>query len=213
MPNAHERMQILLRLERGEISTAQAEQLLNGVPDTAPERSPQGSRPAQSRMEILEQVERGQLSADQATQRLLQQHAPAAKAGDQQHSSFDEEYVNFSPIQGKGLLSQVLFIGGLVVTIGSAVWMNSLLQNSGMNFWFFCLWLPFALGLAALVLGFSARNGEWMQLSVRSRKPGQRKVFISLPVPLAFLEGVIRRSEAWIHINRDEPPAAPTEQG
>ncbi len=142
MPNAQQRMEILLRLERGEITPADAEQLLSGMQDLPPT--------ADTRMGILEQVERGQLSADEATQRLLQQptvviHEAQSHVRDER-TVFENEHVSITPIKPKQSAGRGLLIIGLVITIGSALWMGNILQRSGMNFWFFCLWCPLPSG-------------------------------------------------------------------
>lgn len=201
MPNSRERMEILQKLERGEISPADAEKMLSGLMDIP--------RPAPpTRMGILEQVEAGTLSADEAASELLKQaggksrgHQHSSAAADEEQA---EEFVSFSPMKRNSKLGGFLFVTGLAVTLIAALWMGSILQRSGLNFWFFCLWLPFGLGLLALVLGWAARNGDWMQLSVRSRKEGDRNVFITLPLPLSIIERFAKRGEAWLVINRDD---------
>lgn len=202
MPNAQQRMEILLRLERGEISPSEAELLLSGMADLPPATD--------TRMGILEQVERGQLSAEEATRRLLQQSA-AAKAPRrvevvQERAQFDDEYVSFAPVKSKSGIGRFLLIVGLVITIGSALWMGNILQRSGMNFWFFCLWLPFAIGLVTLVAGWAARSGEWMRLRVGSHKPGEHKVNLDLPLPVSIIEAAMKHGSSWFQSNRDKTP-------
>lgn len=203
MPNSRERMEILQKLERGEISPADAEKMLSGLMDIP--------RPAPpTRMSILEQVEAGTLSADDAADELLKQ--AGGKNRSRQHSRSDsrqqdaeaDDFVSFTPIKRNSVMGSFLFIAGLSVTLLAALWMGMILQRSGLTFGFFCLWLPFAVGLAALALGWAARNGEWMQLNVRSRKEGNRNVFISLPLPLSIIERFAKRGDAWLVINRDE---------
>ncbi|QYK50444.1 MAG: hypothetical protein KF701_08585 [Anaerolineales bacterium] len=203
MPNSRERMEILQKLERGEITLADAEKMLSGLMDIP--------RPAPpTRMGILEQVEAGTFSADEAAQQLLVQQAGAKRSGGSQRSGSHREdeqaddFVSFSPIKRNNTFGHFLFIAGLSITLLAALWMGMILQRSGLTLGFFCLWLPFAAGLLALVLGWAARNGEWMQLNVRSRKPGNRNVFISLPLPLSIIERYAKRGEAWLVINRDD---------
>lgn len=202
MPNAQQRMEILLRLERGEITPADAEQLLSGMQDLPPA--------ATTRMGILEQVERGQLSADEATQRLLQQptvviHEAQNRARDER-TAFENEHVSVTPIKPKQSVGRVLLIIGLVITIGSALWMGNILQRSGMNFWFFCLWLPFAMGLATVVIGWVVRSGEWMRVRVGTHKPGKHTVNVDMPLPSSVVETFIKNSTNWFRRKQDETP-------
>ncbi len=202
MPNSRERMEILQKLERGEISPADAEKMLSGLMDIP--------RPAPpTRMGILEQVEAGTLSADDAASQLMQQAGGKRSSDQRRHSRSNQDdeaddFVSFSPIKRNSVMGSFLFIAGLSVTLLAALWMGMILQRSGLTFGFFCLWLPFAVGLAALALGWAARNGEWMQLNVRSRKEGNRNVFISLPLPVRIIERFAKRGEAWLVINRDD---------
>lgn len=203
MPNSRERMEILQKLESGEISPADAEKMLSGLMDIP--------RPAPpTRMSILEQVEAGTLSADDAAHELMQQAGGKRSGGSSQRrraSRADEQaedHVSFTPIKRNSVFGHFLFISGLSVTLLAALWMGMILQRSGLTLGFFCLWPPFAVGLVALALGWAARNGEWMQLNVRSRKEGKRNVFISLPLPLGIIERFAKRGEAWFVINRDD---------
>lgn len=203
MPNAQQRMEILLRLERGEITPAEAEQLLSDIQDLPPASN--------TRMGILEQVERGQLSADEATRRLLQPAAPSHSAPlatvIEESAEFDDEYVSFAPVNTKSRFGKFLFVTGLVITIGTAVWMGSSLQNNGLNFWFFCLWFPFAVGLATLVIGWAARNGQLMRLRVGSHK-GNENFKLDLPLPLGVIQAAMRFGGDRVKVNRNKPPHA-----
>lgn len=180
MPDAAQRMQILLRLERGEITPAEAEQLLNGAADPPPA--------ANTRMGILEQVERGQLGADEAARLLLNQSGPRVQA--QQHERPAEQSISFAPVSGgKSKLWKFFLIVGLVFTVGAALWMNASYQNHGINFWFLCAWLPLALGIAMAVLGTLGQNSTWLQMKVRSQDENKR-IYLTLPLPIGVIERI-----------------------
>jgi hypothetical protein len=173
MPNAQQRMDILLRLERGEISPAEAERLLNAANAPAPASTP--------RMGLLEQVERGELSADEAIEHLLST-PPAAQPP-------AEEALELAPQPAPRRAGWALLGFGLLLIIASAWWMrSSLLLHGGLSLGFFCLWLPFAAGLGLLGLGVAARKPRGAQLTLRSRKAGQRRD-LSRPLPEAVLRG------------------------
>lgn len=180
---SRERMAILERLERGEITPAEAERLLS--------EGPGDWQPAPTtRMGILEQVENGRMSADEAAGLLLKR--ASEEPGYAPRREHAEEEVSLESIEGSGSIWKFLLFSGLALSIISGVWMNSILQHSGMNFWFFCIGLPLLAGVALVVLGWLARNSTWLQLKVRSRKSGNR-VHISFPLPLNLIRRLIVR--------------------
>lgn len=181
MPNATQRMEILQKLERGEITPAQAEQMLTGMLDIPPAAAP-------SRMSILEQVENGTLSADEATQALMGQAARVDSRGPEAEA---EESFSFDEVAPKKIW-KVFLVLGLLVTVASTVWMNFILQRSGMNFWFYCTWLPFASGILIIALAWMARNSTWVQLDLRSNSPGKH-LYLTLPVPVKTIQRIAQR--------------------
>lgn len=81
---------------------------------------------------------------------------------------------------------------GVLATVGAAYWMYSALENAGMGFWFFCSWLPFALGVLVIALAFSSRDSRWLYVNVK-QKPGQKpsRIVVSFPMSLvAWLFGM-----------------------
>lgn len=186
MPDASERMAILSRLERGEITPAEAERLLSGTPAAAAQP---GTPP--SRMGILEQLERGELSADQAAEQLAAHAAahaaPAARPRRDWGEAEAEEEVSFVEAGASDFWRVFLGIG-LVLIVLSAGLMAFILQRAGMNFWFYCTWLPLAAGIVLAALAWAARNSTWLQLQVRSRKENGQRVYINMPLPLGLIQ-------------------------
>ena len=62
MPSPAERMQILERLEKGEISPDEAARLLSQEEDPAPQKAAELENP----MGVLDQLERGEIDTDEA---------------------------------------------------------------------------------------------------------------------------------------------------
>lgn len=79
---------------------------------------------------------------------------------------------------------------GLVVTVLSAFWMYSALHGSGLGFWFYCSWLPFLLGVAAIALGFDSRTSHWIYIDVH-QKPGEHPQRILLTFPLSPISWLV----------------------
>lgn len=191
MASQAERMSILERLERGEIGPQEAERLLTQAPSTA--------EPAQAptRMGILEQVERGELSADQAAGMLVMdavvEKTRYVHHGRRSHDDEAEEDVTFTPATDTAGIWKFFLGAGLLLTIATAALMAFIIQRSGLNFWFYCTWLPLALGIGITVLAWAARNSTWLQMQVRSRKSGGHKTFFTLPLPVSMIQNYLAR--------------------
>ncbi len=78
---------------------------------------------------------------------------------------------------------------GVLVTVGAAYWMYSALENAGMGFWFYCSWLPFALGVLVIALAFSSRNSRWLYVNVK-QKPGEKPGRIVVSFPMSLVVGL-----------------------
>ncbi len=189
MPNSRERMEILQKLERGEISPADAEKMLSGLMDVP--RAPKA--PPATRMGILEQVEAGTLGADEAARLLLQQRAASRlPLGAQAGAEDAEEEISFDEVPPRRAWKVFLGIG-LFFTVLSALWMNFILQRSGMNFWFYCTWLPFSVSILITALAWMARNSTWVQMHLRSNKGQGGNLYLTLPVPVATIQRFVQR--------------------
>lgn len=88
-----------------------------------------------------------------------------------------------------------IFLVGVVIFILGAVLM-AWAQSGGHPFWFCFSWLPFALGLFVLFLGWWSQRARW--LHVRVQEKGGHQVAISMPLPLRFASWVLRVFGPWI---------------
>jgi len=78
---------------------------------------------------------------------------------------------------------------GVILTVLSAWWMYSVQQNAGLNFWFFCLSMPFLLGILLIALGAGSGSSRWLYVNVdRSHQADWPKnITIALPLPLGLV--------------------------
>lgn len=177
MSTPAERLLILERLEKGEITSAEAARQLSGD-------APRPSSP----MEILEQVDRGEMNADEAARRLESMKASApARSGATTRSTerpkievVDGERFNPARTWGWWLLPIGL---GALFTLFSGLWMRNTLADGGIGLAFFCAWVPLAIGLLLIVIGWAVRQGHWLHVHVTSKKPN-RNINVNLDVPL-----------------------------
>lgn len=101
---------------------------------------------------------------------------------------------------------------GILMTVFTAWWMFGIQQNSGLNFWFYCLGMPLALGILLIALGAGSRTSRWLYVNVdRSQskdQDGPRKISLAFPLPLGFAGWFIRtfgsRIESLKNTNVDD---------
>jgi hypothetical protein len=85
---------------------------------------------------------------------------------------------------------------GILTTIFTAWWMFSIQQNAGLNFWFYCLGMPLALGILLIALGAGSRSSRWLYVNVdRSHskdQDGPKNISLAFPLPLTLTAWFIR---------------------
>jgi hypothetical protein len=178
-----ERLLILERLEKGEITPDEAARQLAGASATP-------STP----LDILGQVERGEINADEAASRLesakARVHSESAAGSSVKTEFVDKRSFDAARTWGWWLLP---IAGGLVLTLLAAMWMSSSFANNGaLSFGFLCAWFPLAIGLLLVVVGWAMRNGHWLHLQVSSNKPGRRmKLDLDMPLPTQLATGLM----------------------
>lgn len=158
---------------------------------------------AEERKKILQMVADGKISAEEAAtlMRALDEDSaeaevevlgvPSGMGGERSEApEFDEVRRRAMRFSGAFLWFGILF------TVFSAWSMFAIQQNSGMNFWFYCLGMPLFLGILLIVLGAGSRTSRWIYVNVdrtRSRdQDGPRKITIALPLPLGFVGWFLR---------------------
>jgi hypothetical protein len=191
MPTAKERIEILDRLERGEISPEQAAQLLS-------QETPGEPKPPQpeTAMGVLEQLERGEIDTEEAARRLSSKAAAAAQR-EQSHKRRESAGASSSKprveVFTAGETTQpkqkrewwlVPMLFGVLFTVLAALWMRADAAN-GIGLGFVCAWLPLGIGLILILVAVISRNGPWARMQVNSRKASGRVNFVmDMPVPV-----------------------------
>ena len=154
MPSPAERMQILERLEKGEISPDEAARLLSQEEDAAP----QNAAEPESSLGVLDQLERGEIDTDEAARRLQQTHGDQEEH-EQVYKADMFDHKRFTPNR---TLSWWLvpIVAGALITALSGLWMSNSLASGQVGLAFFCAWVPLALGVLLIVIGWALRNGS-----------------------------------------------------
>lgn len=85
---------------------------------------------------------------------------------------------------------------GVIVTVLTAWWMFGIQQNSGLNFWFYCLGMPLTFGILLIALGAGSKTSRWIYVNVDRThardQDGPRKISLAFPLPLGFAAWFIR---------------------
>jgi hypothetical protein len=172
MSTPEERLKILERLERGEISPEEAALRLSGD--------------ARSPMSVLEAIEKGDLSTEEALEQIEASRAQAAVDPPAERSDWADQMPGTIQPRPRGPWMLGVWLGVIALVLGT-MWMLSRLQGPGMDFWFYCAWLPIAVGVLLIALGWSVSNSPWVSVRVRSQEAGRDfRLHFSLPLPVGL---------------------------
>ncbi len=86
------------------------------------------------------------------------------------------------------------FVLGLILTVFSATWMYQGWLAAGLSWGFWLSLIPFAIGVLLMWAGWEARRARWLHLRIRQR-PGSHPQVIafSLPLPIGLTRWAVRR--------------------
>jgi hypothetical protein len=148
------------------------------------------------RMQILERVEGGEISAQEGMRLLeeLQSEARVDAAPVVLGAPEPSDSAQLDADIAKWKRWWVIpFMVGVALTTVIAVLMMSAIQASGYGFWFFCLWLPFALSIALIALAWQSRTARWLHVRVNTGQDEfPRRIAISFPLPVRLTAWALR---------------------
>ena len=155
---------------------------------------------AEERRKILQMVADVRISAEEAAtlMRSLEESAETEIEVIETESASGGEKINaeeFDQIRGRARLFAWIPLGvGIILTILTSWWMFSIQQKAGLNFWFFCMSLPFFLGILLIALGAGGRSSRWLYVNVdRSHQTDWPKIItLALPLPLGLAGWFLR---------------------
>jgi hypothetical protein len=165
---------------------------------------------SEERKKILQMVEEGKISAEQAA------HLMRALEADPDPSEIEvveqepsSGFVGTAPsapefeqvkARARRFAMIPLWIGVLVAVL-SAWGIYGIQQNSGMNFWFYCLLFPLFLGVLLIVLGAGGQSSRWLYVNVDRRyaEDGPRNITLGFPLPLGLTSWFLRTFGHTIH--------------
>lgn len=171
---------------------------------------------SEERKRILKMVEDGKITADQALVLIkeLEQDSdeeefeasrsesfasPGTEAGTPSESGSASEFER-TAARVRGLW-QIPFWIGLAIMVLSALGIYFALLSGGYNFWFYCLWLPFALGVLVMAAAGWSRSAHWLFVNVQRppHEDGPKRIFLGFPLPLGLAGWFLRVFGNRIH--------------
>ena len=83
---------------------------------------------------------------------------------------------------------------GIVFAVLSAWTMFVIQKNAGLSFWFFCMSMPFVLGVLLIAISAGSGSSRWMYVNVdrSSQSEWPRQITIALPLPLGLVSWFLK---------------------
>ncbi|HWR66136.1 MAG TPA: hypothetical protein VN364_08450 [Bellilinea sp.] len=165
------RLDILQKIETGEVTPEEGLRLLNAVDGNSPVTPDRMAFDSASvpDVEILQPRVASQAAADKA---------------------------NLPEFSKYRTLSWLMFGAFLILTLVSANWMVQgwLANNFGWGFWL--AWIPFGIGVLGMA---TSLNSRWLHLRVTDTGNGRQKnIRISMPLPLGLASWVLNAVPGWL---------------
>ena len=162
---------------------------------------------AEERRKILQMVADGKISAEEAATLMRALDEPAeeeievieAAPGSGGAGSGAAE---FEEVRRRAMRFAFIPLWvGIILTVLGAWWMYSIQQNAGLNFWFFCMTIPFLFGILLIVLGAGSGTARWLYVNVDRTYQHEwpRNITIALPLPLGLVGWFLKNFGSYIN--------------
>lgn len=161
---------------------------------------------AEERRKILQMVADGKINAEEAAtlMRSLEESAEEEIQVIEADSGSGGDGVSsaeFDQVRERAkFFAMIPLWGGIILTVLSAWWMFSIQQNVGLNFWFFCMSMPFLLGILLIALGAGGTSAHWLYVNVdrSNHADWPKNITIALPLPLGLVGWFLRNFGSYI---------------
>jgi len=144
---------------------------------------------SEERKQILKMIESGKISPEEGVSLLEALEDVTVEEGeplDAGSTSRIESHARLGEIAAKvRSYSYIPMWIGVGFTVLGGLIMYWAMQASGFNFWFYCAWLPFLLGILIISLVAGGNNSRWLFVHV-NKSPDSDNGNISLGFPLPF---------------------------
>lgn len=196
MESQTERMQILERIERGEISVDEGLSLIETLPDQ--ESAAQVAAPLHG--SLPEQA--GQIEAAANEMPAAAESLPPGEPGagfSAPPSGAAAQGIPLEAVKWKRFWIIPLWIGVALTALGGFL-MYMAIEESGFGFWFICAALLFALGVVVISLAWQSQFSPWLHLRLQQRAGEYpQRIAFSFPLPVRPAAWFLRNFGGYIH--------------
>ena len=156
---------------------------------------------SEERRKILQMVEEGKISADQAASLMRALDADSVPAEmkliqTESGPGFEgSDAPEFEEVKSRARRFAMIPLWiGVFVAVLSAWGIYTVQQNSGLNFWFFCLLFPLFLGVLLIALGAGGQGSKWLYVNVDRREAHDwpQNITLGFPLPLGLTAWFLR---------------------
>jgi hypothetical protein len=167
-----QRIEVLKRVERGELSPEEGAILLGAL----------------ERGQELPSFETQPLDREVRVADMTEPEAPPATAEarlPEQGEVLPSNFLTEAQIRRRKLVWLIPFLLGLLITSLGGIWMVQGYQKAGLGWGFWLSWIPFLLGVGLMALSWNLRRGCWLHVRIH-QKPGSKpqKIDLSFPLPI-----------------------------
>ncbi len=200
------RMEILRRVESGELDPEDGNRLLLELEEREAEAQPAAveavraegyeAGPGEAASFASEPV---QPALEPPMQGVVEEPVQKQPAGEESQPPRSNSWLG---------LWVVPFLLGLLLTVFSATWMYQGWLAAGLSWGFWLSFIPFAIGVLLMWAGWETRLARWLHLRIRQR-PGSRPQVIafSLPLPIGLTRWAVRRFGRYTPFANDQGSA------
>ncbi len=161
-------------------------------------------------MAILNRVKAGEISAEEGARLLAQleeapqpEAAPAPAEAPVVHQASADELASEDINSFKRFWLVPFWIGFGVLVFSAGMMFVS--WSNAQYFWYFCSWLPMALGIIILVSAVWSRTARWIHVRVREQKEDKNtNIRISFPIPIRLAGWALRFAKPYVPQMKDQ---------
>ena len=164
---------------------------------------------AEERRKILQMVQDGKISAEQAASlmRALESDPDSTEENievieEANPGNGNNDGAEFEEVKSRARRFAMIPLWiGVIIAVLSAWGIFSIQQSVGVNFWFFCLLVPFLFGVLLIALGAGGERSKWLYVNVdrRNAQDWPRNITLGFPLPLGLTAWFLRNFGQYIH--------------
>jgi hypothetical protein len=155
---------------------------------------------------VLQMVENGKVTAEEAA--VLMQALDESAEGETESIEIESgsrsagaDAADFDQVRERAWnFAAIPLWVGVIFTVLSSWGMFAILRDAGLNFWFFFMSIPLALGVLLIVVGAGDGSARWLYVDVdrSNRADWPKNITIALPLPLGLASWFLKNFGMYI---------------